>query len=324
MHKSLFVAALVAATATPSLADSFPVTIETGLGPVTLEHKPERVVTWGWSAQDVVLDLGVVPVGMPFFRYGGGDDGLLPWTEAKVGEMGAQMPVILPESADVPVEAIAALDPDVIIAPYSGLTPEDYALLSQIAPVVAYPEKPWFATWQQVVTMTGQALGLAEEAAALVERTQAEMQAEADRYPALKGLVFANVLNRNDGTVAVRTGNDPRVRLFTDIGMVAAPDVASGVPFPGAYSYALSFENFDQLEADILISFFDTAAAAEEFFALPYIASTPLVQKGAYARLEGEEITMAVSGAVTPLSLRWGFAQVIDKVGEAAARAAAD
>ena len=321
MPKLLAAALLLASTSLTLAADAFPVTIETGLGPVTLEQKPERVVTWGWSAQDVVLDLGVVPVGMPFFRYGGGDDGLLPWTEEKVQEMGAQMPVILPESADVPVEAIAALDPDVIIAPYSGLTPEDYALLSQIAPVVAYPDKPWFATWQQVVTMTGQALGLSEEAEALVARTQAEMQAEADRYPALQGLVFANVLNRNDGTVAVRTGDDPRVRLFTDIGMVAAPDVASGVPFPGAFSYALSFENFDQLEADILISFFDTAAAAEEFFALPYIASTPRVQKGAYARLEGEEITMAVSGAVTPLSLRWGFAQVIDKVGEAAARA---
>lgn len=68
------------------------------------------------------------------------------------------------------------------------------------------------------------------------------------------------------------------------------------------------------MQAQILITFFDTQDAADVFFALPYIASTPRVQTGAYARLEGEEITMAVSGAVTPLSLRWGFAEVIAKV----------
>jgi iron complex transport system substrate-binding protein len=312
-------AALLAVPA--NAADTFPVAIPTAFGDVTIPSKPERVVTWGWSAQDVALDLGVVPVGIPFFRYGGKDDGILPWTEEKVAAMGAEMPVVLPESAQVPIEAIAALDPDVIIAPYSGLTPEEYELLSQIAPVVAYPEKPWFATWQEVVTMTGAALGLSDEAAALVADTDRFMKDAAAAYPDLQGIVFANVLNRNDGQVAVRTGSDPRVRLFADIGMTAAPDASSGVPFPGGFSYALSYENFDQLQADMLVTFFDTTEAADAFFALPYIVSTPLVQSGAYARMEGEEITMAVSGAVTPLSLRWGFEDVIGKVGVAAAKA---
>lgn len=321
MTKAICLAVLFAAQASFAMAgDAFPVTIQTALGAVTIPAKPERVVTWGWSAQDVALDLGVVPVGIPFFRYGGNDEGVLPWTGEKLSAMGAKMPVVLPEAAQPPVEAIAALNPDVIIAPYSGLTPEEYGLLSRIAPVVAYPESPWFATWQEVVTITGAALGLSEEARALLEDTESYMKTTASAYPALQGLVFANVLNRNDGNVAVRTGKDPRVRLFTDIGMVAAPDVSSGIPFPGGFSYALSYENFDQLRADILVTFFDTTEAADSFFALPYIASTPLVQSGAYARIEGKEITMAASGAVTPLSLRWGFEKVIEKVGAAAAK----
>lgn len=101
--------------------DVFPVTIKSAFGDVAVAAKPERVVTWGWSAQEVGLDLGVVPVGMPSFRYDGGDDGILPWTKGKVEELGVPMPAILPEAAQPPVEAIAALDPDVIIAPYRRL-----------------------------------------------------------------------------------------------------------------------------------------------------------------------------------------------------------
>lgn len=315
-----FCAALGAASGA-SADDSFPTRVKTAFGEVTIASKPERVVTWGWSAQDVVLDLGIVPVGMPFISYGGNAQGLLPWTAEKLEQMGAATPAILPETAEPPVEAIAALHPDVIIAPYSGLTEAQYQLLSQIAPVVAYPEAPWFASWQQVVEMTGAALGLSDKAQALESDTEAFLKAAASQYPALQGLVFANVVDSGDGNVSVRTTGDPRVLLFTGIGLVAAPDVPGIATYPGAYAYPLSYENLDQLRARLLIMFFDSPAAADAFFALPYIASAPQVKAGAYTRLAGEDITMAVSGAVTPLSLRWGFPRVIEAVGAAAAHA---
>ncbi|BBI59877.1 hypothetical protein HSBAA_11830 [Vreelandella sulfidaeris] len=37
---------------------------------------------------------------------------------------------------------MAESQPDVILAAYSGLSQADYTTLSQIAPVVAYPEGP--------------------------------------------------------------------------------------------------------------------------------------------------------------------------------------
>ena len=309
---------LLASTATVMAEDTFPVTVTSALGEAVISAKPERVVTWGWSAQDVVLDLGIVPVGMPFFAYGGGEDGVLPWTEAKIAEMGADMPVVLPDSTEPPIEAIAALEPDVIIAPYSGLTQEEFDLLSNIAPVVAYPETPWFASWQQVVELTGAALGLSAEADALIAETEAFMREEAAAYPEIQGAVFANVLNRNDGQVAVRMEKDPRVQLLVDLGMVAAPKAPDGALVPTGISYLLSYENFDQIEADLLVTLFDSDQIADDFYALSYIQLAPLVQKGAYARLTGIEKTMAVAGAVTPLSLRWGFPEYIKVVGETA------
>lgn len=318
---------LVAATAAIALApaaqavDTFPVTIEHALGSTTIQAKPERVVTWGWSAQDVVIELGVAPVGMPFFNYGGGDDGILPWTEAAIAERGMAMPTVLPDTPEPPIEAIAALQPDVIIAPYSGLTQEEYDLLSNIAPVVAYKDTPWLIRWQDVADLTGRALGLSAEVDQLVADTEAYLKEQAAPYPELQGMVFANVVNRTDGQVAVRVQGDPRVQLFADIGMVPAVAAPEGALVPTGISYTLSYENFDKIPAEMLLSFFNDAKSAEDFFGMDLISLSPLVKKGAYTRFEGNELTMAVSGAVTPLSLRWGFPEVIKGVGEAARKA---
>lgn len=304
--------------------EGFPRTIEHALGVTTIKSKPERVVTWGWSAQDVVLDLGIVPVGMPSFAYGGGDDGVLPWTEAAIAEREVPMPVVFANTPEAPLEAIAALDPDVIIAPYSGITAEEYEVLSAIAPVVAYPDKPWLIKWQDVVTLTGRALGEDERAEALISDTKAFLREQVAAYPDIEGTVFANIVNRNDGQVSVRIAGDPRVQLFADVGMVPAPEAQGGALVPSGIAYTLSYENFDRIPADMLLSFFDNQGSADAFIGMDLIKLSPLVAKGAYTTLVGEDLTMAVSGAITPMSLRWGFPQVVGELGRAVAAAKAD
>lgn len=241
LHRFTLLTIAATALSTPVLAqDAFPVTIAHALGETTIDAKPERVVTWGWSAQDVVLDLGITPVGMPFFAYGGGEDGILPWTEAAITERGLEMPTVFPNTPEAPLEAIAALTPDVIIAPYSGITAEEYELLSAIAPVVAYPDKPWFIRWQDVVTLTGQALGGSEKAATLIADTEAFLAEQAAPFTDIPGTVFANIVNRNDGQVSVRMEGDPRVQLFADIGMVPAPEAEGGTPVVTGIAYTMS------------------------------------------------------------------------------------
>ena len=99
--------------------DAFPVTIEHTFGETTIEEQPERVVVLGWSAQDTVYALGLEPVGMPSYPFGGGDDGVLPWNDEYYDP---EVTTLLDTADGPPLEAIAALEPDVILAPTRAST----------------------------------------------------------------------------------------------------------------------------------------------------------------------------------------------------------
>lgn len=132
------------AEANPASDDAFPVTIEHVYGETAITEKPERVATVAWANHEVPLALGIVPVGMSKATWGDDDgDGVLPWVEDKLNELGAETPVLFDESDGIDFEAVADTSPDVILASYSGITQEDYDTLSKIAPVVAYPEVAW-------------------------------------------------------------------------------------------------------------------------------------------------------------------------------------
>ncbi|WEK06416.1 MAG: ABC transporter substrate-binding protein [Candidatus Devosia phytovorans] len=313
--RSLLVALLLAAPAAPAFAQDFPVTIPHVFGETTIEAEPQRVVTWGWASQDAVLALGKIPVGIPHFAYGGDSEGALGWDRDAVAELGGDFPTILPAGNDAPIEAIAALAPDLIIAVYSGLTQDEYNILRGIAPVVAYPEVPWSTSWQEVITTTGKAIGKPVEAENLVAELQQFMADETAKYPEVEGTSFAGIAEYN-GEVAVYAGLDPRMSFLEDLDMVLAPSVTE-LAQGESFFYSLSYETFDQLSADILISYFETPETDAAFFANPIVALHPTVQKGAVAHVIGADLINAISPP-TALSIRWGFPQYIKLIAEAA------
>ncbi len=133
-------------------ATAFPITIEHAYGETVIEEQPERVATVAWSNHEVPLALGVVPVGMAAADWGDDDDdGVLPWVEDKLEELGAETPVLFDETEGIDFEAVADTTPDVILASYSGLTQEDYDTLSKIAPVVAYPDLAWGTSVEDMI-----------------------------------------------------------------------------------------------------------------------------------------------------------------------------
>ncbi len=79
------------------------------------------------------------------------------------------------------------LNQNLIFAPYSGLTPQEFDALSKIAPVVSFQDEPWTASWQDQVTIAGQALGKQAEAGTLIDKTNAAISATAAKNPALQG-----------------------------------------------------------------------------------------------------------------------------------------
>jgi len=95
----------------------FPVTLKNTFGETTITKKPERIVTLGWNAQDVVYALGETPVGMPKVTYGPTAAGVTAWDAGRFDPAKAEL---LDTSDKVPFEKIAALKPDVILAARFG------------------------------------------------------------------------------------------------------------------------------------------------------------------------------------------------------------
>lgn len=299
-------------------AQEFPVTISHAYGETTVPAKPLRIVTWGWAGQDAVIALGEVPVGVPFFSYGGDEQGVLSWTREAVEALGATYPSILPEAAEPPVEAIAALQPDLILAVYSGLTEDEYNVLSGIAPVIAFPTGPWATTWQDTITITGEAMGKKAEAETLVADLETFIAEETAKYPVVAGTSFAGIMDYN-GEIAVYGPSDARVEFLVDAGMVVPQGFAALSPDDDFY-FSLSYENLDQLGSDILISYFDTPQADADFYARSVIALAPPVKQGAVAHIIGPQLVSSMSPP-SALSLKWGYPQYIKLIGEAAENA---
>jgi len=314
--RSLFCAALLAATPALALAQDFPVTLDHVWGETTIPAEPKRVVTWGWGNEDAAIALGTVPVGMPFQSYGGGEDGIQPWVEKALAAHDGEKPTIFPNAGEPPFEQIAALEPDLILAVFSGVTEEQYALLSAIAPTVAYSGDAWSTSWQDVTRTIGAALGKSEEAEALVSETTAWLQSEVDKHPALKEVTFASA-NDYDGSMAVYAPLDARMKFLTDLGLTIDPSVAALGPNDGAFYYSLSYELLDDLKADIFVTYYEEQSALDTWLAQSYAANYPPVVNGGLAALVGTENVAAVSPP-SVLSLRWGFPTYLDVLATAA------
>ncbi|PSL06031.1 iron complex transport system substrate-binding protein [Haloactinopolyspora alba] len=298
----------------PAAGDAFPVTVEHALGETTIDSEPQRVVTWGWSSQDAALALGVVPVAMPAFEYGGDDEGVLPWTREALGDN--ETPTILPSNGqEIPYEAIAEADPDLILALNSGLDSTEYETLSQIAPTVAYPEKTWSTSWQDQARLAGEALGRTAQAEKLVADTEAYLDEKAAQYPQLDGKTFVYA-TEDDGQLGVYTSDDVRVSLLTDLGLEVAPYVDENATGDSFYYY-VSGELAADIESDIMVAWFDDEATADDFASDPLFSQNPAIARGAFAPIVGESYVMA-SSAPTVLSIPWMLDDYVPQLAEAA------
>ena len=165
-----------------------PVTVQHAFGETVIEEKPERVATVDFANQEVPLALGVVPVGMSKMTWGDHDgDGVQQWTEDQLEELGAETPVLFDETDGIDFEAVAGTDPDVILAGYSGLSEDDYATLSEIAPVVAYPDEPWATEWRDSILQNAKGLGMEKEGEQLVADLEQTIEDAVSQRPELEG-----------------------------------------------------------------------------------------------------------------------------------------
>lgn len=299
-----------------------PVTIEHAFGTTELPERPERVATVAWANQEVPLALGVVPVGMAAATFGDDDgDGVLPWVEDKLTELGAETPVLFDETDGLDFEAVADTDPDVILAAYSGLTQEDYDTLEQIAPVVAYPDVAWGTTWRDTILLNSEGLGMAEEGEALVADLEQQIADTVEAHPEVQGAsaMFMTHVDTTDlSTVNFYTPLDTRVAFFEDLGMTTPQSVQDASEGNESFSGSVSAEQADVFsDVDVIVTYGgeDLVTTLEGD---PLLSQIPAVQNRAIVGLPGDG-PLGTASNPTTLAIPYILDEYVGLLADAAA-----
>jgi iron complex transport system substrate-binding protein len=180
-------AALVAACSSPKpgeVAKDGSVTVKHIFGETKIPAPPKRVVSAGFTEQDDLLAVGVVPIAVTDW-FGGEPFGVWPWAQSKLG--GAQ-PVVLNLNDGIQVDQIASLKPDLIVATNAGLDQDTYTKLSAVAPTIAQSgSDAFFEPWKDQATTIGQAVFKADDMAALITAVDEKFAAVGKNNPQFAG-----------------------------------------------------------------------------------------------------------------------------------------
>ncbi|RCV88713.1 iron-siderophore ABC transporter substrate-binding protein [Billgrantia montanilacus] len=215
--------------------------VETAYGVVTVPEAPQRVVTLHEGALDVAVATGVTPLGAVTTR---GGDNVARYLAPHFDDI-----AIVGVVREINLEAVLALEPDLILAP-PQLAEAQYRLLSRMAPTVV-PRNEGLdpEAWRSETRLFAQALGREAEGEAALDDVDARAAELAERMAA----------DERPSAVLVRwMPQGPMVMseaLFT-AGLLRAAGVAihdaglvrEGVP----HSDPLSFENLSRVDADWL------------------------------------------------------------------------
>ena len=198
-----------------------PVTITHVFGETTIPEPPKRVVSAGFTGQDDLLALGVVPVAVTNW-FGDQPFGVWPWAQPKLGNA---KPVVLSLDNGIQVQQIAGLKPDLIVATDAGLDQDTYQKLAAIAPTLAQSDGyAFFEPWKDQAAAVGQAVFQPGQITSLISGVDKGFAAIADKYPQFKNkrvLLLQGKLHQ-DNAVAT-TGW--RTEFLTQMGLAIAESI---------------------------------------------------------------------------------------------------
>lgn len=303
--------------------DFEPVEIQHAYGTTVIEEKPERVATVAWANHEVPLALDVVPVGMAAANFGDDDDdGLLPWVKEKLDELGGETPVLFDETDGIDFEAVDGTNPDVILAGYSGLTQEEYDTLSEIAPVVAFPDTAWGTSWRDMIKLNSAGMGMADEGDALIAELEQQIDDTAAKYPSLadtSAMFLTHVDTADLSKVSFYTTHDTRAMFFEDLGMSQPDSVKTASEETEKFSLSVSAEQADAFsDVDVIVTYGDEELVAA-LNADPLLSQVPAVANDAIVRLPSTPLGTAANP--TPLAISWVLEEYAALLAEAADKA---
>ncbi|WP_404400405.1 ABC transporter substrate-binding protein [Pelagibacterium halotolerans] len=239
---------LAAAIAVPVMAQDFPLTIAHKFGTAVIEEKPERVASIDYGGLGNLLAVGVSPVTVRDWRPMDGFELTAgPWAAPLL----TTTPVVLGSELDL--EAIAATDPDVIIALYSGIDADMYEQLSLIAPVVAVPDgvSDYGLSWDERARLVARAVGEEAEAERQIAAIGEELSEIASAHPEWEGMT-AVLGGITDGAPWAYSAYDVRAQFLYEMGFTQTPGMAA-LSNEDEFWLDLSPEQLEVIDADVIV-----------------------------------------------------------------------
>ena len=293
---------------------TFPVTIPNAFGSTVIPSEPKRVVVIGYTETDTVLALGVVPVGIQQW-IAGYDSGVGPWAQPLLG---SAKPTVFAPSAELNVEQIASLRPDLIIGLNRQVTKEVYTQLSAIAPTLVRPAKYTdYGVPQDVqADLIGQALGREAEIKAKLAAVDAKIAADQAANPAFAGKTVSVDWPRSGGQGwYAYTDLDPRLNLMTALGFKQSPAIAA--LGNKAFYVEVSKEQTSDINADVVVML-DIEQQRKTVEADALYKALPATKAGHVVWVTDTDITSAFSYA-SVLSLPYALDKIVPQLVKATA-----
>ncbi|MCM2390572.1 iron-siderophore ABC transporter substrate-binding protein [Streptomyces albipurpureus] len=311
------------AAGTEKSGGAFPVSIKSALGTAEITEQPKRVVTLGQGSTETAIALGHTPVGIESYPWGSDKTGYLPWIHEAVTKAGDKLPKQFTGGEEIDFEAITELEPDVILAPWSGVTQKQYDILKDIAPTVAYPDLPWSTNWDQQIGIIAKALGKPDDAKKLTNTIEKQLADAAKTRPNYKDLTFSYVYNTGPGTLGVFQAEEQRVKMVSSLGLTVDPVVNTFKETEGTDSALIGLENAEKLkDSDLIFTFYSDDKNRKEIESQPLYKAIPAIQKGAVVVGDNNPFVTA-SSIINPLTVPWvidRYLPLIDKAVVAAGK----
>jgi iron complex transport system substrate-binding protein len=199
-----------------------PLTITHAFGETTITEPPKRVVSAGFTGQDDLLALGIVPVAVTNW-FGDQPFGVWPWAQPKLGNA---KPVVLNLDNGIQIQQIVGLKPDLIVATDAGLDQDTYQKLTAIAPTLAQSDgDAFFEPWKDQAKAIGQAVYQRGQITSLINGVDKGFTDVAGKYPQFKNKRVVLLQGKlHDDNVVATTGW--RTEFLTQMGLTIPENIA--------------------------------------------------------------------------------------------------
>jgi iron complex transport system substrate-binding protein len=214
---------------------------------VTILPRPaQRVVSLGYTTQDTLLALDVVPIGIRDW-FGDQPQGVWPWARPYLKDA---KPTLI--RGNIGLEAVASLKPDLIVGIGSGISQAEYSALSRVAPVLMPPpEFPSYGTpWDELTRIIGHAVGREQRADDLVGKVRQQFAEIRQRHPDWAGRTAVAAYHYG-GETGIFASSDNRGHFLADLGF-QPPAAVLQLDKAGTFYGKLSPEDLSALDTDLL------------------------------------------------------------------------